>query len=289
MAKAKGVQNVTLFRYILDFLVQKQYLTKKEDKYSFLQASMYSSSDMAFLLDKCPKSADWSMLLFSQARESLLSNTKFTPSGFNDDKFLNLWDGMMQEAPFSFRAMAIQKFSKRIRDGSRIVDLGCGTGVSLEQILSQTRKKIYLTGIDESQEALDKARTRLESLKLRNVNSIVRGNIDNVTLLRNDLSKEMPHDNQYDVAFMSLLINHIAEEDREAFFLKVKNILKNKGTAVVYQIVNKSKTNLAAMWVMHLIPTHIEYPYLEDYYGMLSKVFSSVHIYLDGTIVVAQK
>jgi phosphatidylethanolamine/phosphatidyl-N-methylethanolamine N-methyltransferase len=60
------------------------------------------------------------------------------------------------------------------RIGGRIIEVGLGTGISLEQYAPTSR----LVGVDLSEPMLDKARERVRELKLTNVESIAYGDAE---------------------------------------------------------------------------------------------------------------
>jgi len=288
--KVKKIKNKEFLECLLDFLVGCKTLKYENDKYYFVKdPGPFLGKKYKFLEKFYPKSVLWTNILHKKAKKTLLTGKKPFYTGFDNKRFLKLWDGLMRESPWSFRKIAIQKFCKKIKDGAKILDLGCGSGVSIEQILFECNKPIYITGIDNSKTSLEEADRLMKKLYKEIKNPITKENIKHVKLLKYDLSKNFPKNEKYDVVFMSLLVHHIPKEKRYSFFRNVKKLLKNEGLVVVYQIIHKSKFERAPMWVMHVIPSHQEYPFKNEYLKMFYEIFSDVKYYLDGNIVIAKK
>ncbi len=289
IVKKMKISNRKFLECILDFLVGRKVLGYKNGIYKLLKdPGEFKGKKYEFLKKHYPNSVKWTHILRKKARDTLFTKKKHFDAGFDYKDFLRLWNGIMKESPWSFRKMAIQKFCKKIKGGADILDLGCGSGTSIEQILLECKRNVNIVGIDNSTESLKVAEKRIKKLYKYVNDDVVRRNIKKIKLLKYDLTKGLPKNRKYDVVFMSLLINHIPENKREMFFKNIKSILKENGKVVVYQIVNKSKFERAAMWVMHTVPTHWEYPFKDEYLKMLSEIFNSVHCYLDGAIVVAK-
>ena len=58
---------------------------------------------------------------------------------------------------------------------------------------------------------------------------------------------------------------------------------------LIYQLLNMSKFKLVPMWVMHMVPSHQEYPYSDVYFKMINDIFKDVKAYFNGTVVIAKK
>jgi SAM-dependent methyltransferase len=288
--KRKNIKNKLLLEHILDLLVGTKVLKYEKGKYILIkEPKPFVGKKYNFLKKYYPYSVKWTEELLKKAKETLLTGKKHLDTGFNNEKFLRLWEGIMYESPWSFRKIAIKKFCKKIVDNAKILDLGCGSGVSINQILYECKKPVYITGIDISESSLRRAKKLMNKLFKICSNPIVKENIKKVRFLKYDLSKEFPKDEKYDVVFMSLLVHHIPKNKRYTFFKNVKKLLEDDGVVVVYQIIHKSKFERAPMWVMHMIPSHQEYPFKDEYLKMFYEIFGEVKDYLDGTIVVAKK
>lgn len=290
IVKEKCIMNIRFLECILDFLVGMKVLKYEKGVYTLAkQPKPFTGKKYEFLKKFYPNSVEWTDSLRKKSKDTLLTGKRHFDAGFDHERFIQVWDGLMKESPWSIRKLAIEKFSDKINNGAEILDLGCGSGTSLEQILLECRKEIILTGMDASGPSLEKAKENLKKLYKATDNPAIKKNLESLILIKHDLSKDIPKDKSYDVVFMSLLVHHIPEEGREAFFRNVNDILKDGGMAVIYQIIHKSKFERAPMWVMYTVPTHEEYPFKDEYINMLSGIFSRVKPYLDGTIIVAHK
>lgn len=73
--------------------------------------------------------------------------------------------GQSVEASWSDRMlvqMEVREISKRLRDGDRVLDVGCGNGCSTVQLAAA--RKVRLRGVDYIPEMIDQARLRLRGL-----------------------------------------------------------------------------------------------------------------------------
>jgi SAM-dependent methyltransferase len=288
--KGKEVKDRRFLEHLLDFLVGCGVLRHKRGKYRLIKKpGHFTGKEYEFLERFYPNSVEWTHELRAKGRDVLLQGKKKGESGFDHRRFLDLWDGIMRESPWSFRRMAIRKFSKSIRNGAEVLDLGCGSGVSIEQIILECSKLVKITGMDQSRVSLDKARKRLDVLHKSSRRGIERENIKRVELIQHDLLEGISSPKKYDVVFMSLLVNHIPENRRPEFFRKVRGVIKNGGLCVIYQIIHDSRFRRAPMWVMHTVPTHHDYPFREEYERMLRGIFREVKMYLGGVVVVAKR
>ncbi len=290
LIEERGVKDRPFLEHVLDFLAGSGVLEFSQGSYRLVrEPGPFTGEKYRFLEEHYPNSVQWTNELRKRAKGALLSGKRGAESGFDYEGFLELWDGIMRESPWSFRELAIEKFSGSLKGGEEILDLGCGSGVSIEQMLLGITVPVKITGMDQSQASLDKARARLERLARGNRGTILEQNARAVELKRHDVLSGVPSEKSFDIVFMSLLLNHVPEKRRHAFFSQVREALRPGGKAVVYQIVHNSRFDRAAMWVMHAVPTHQDYPFREEYLGMLRDIFPGVRDYLGGVIVVAEK
>ncbi|RLJ04957.1 MAG: hypothetical protein DRP18_04025 [Candidatus Aenigmatarchaeota archaeon] len=285
------IKDKRLLECVLDLLVGEGVLSYKNGKYFFRKEPLdfLKSKELRYLQQHYPKSVKWTGILFEKAKQTLLTGKKHSGTSFDDNNFLELWEGIMEESPYSLRKLTIRKFKKYVKPGAEILDLGCGSCVSMEQILLEfPNKKINLTGVDASKLSLRKARERLKKLYHSTKNKQLKENIKNVKLIHHDLRKPLRLNKKYDIIFMSLLVHHFPKKERIKFFQNARNLLKANGKVAIFQIIHISKFKRAPMWVMHAVPTHQEYPFKEEWIKTLSKVFSKVKYWLDGMIVLAE-
>jgi ubiquinone/menaquinone biosynthesis C-methylase UbiE len=158
---------------------------------------------------------------------------------------------------YSLRQQAVKKLLKNVKEDDSIVDYGCGSGTSIVEILEKAKKPIRIDGIDNSTEMLDLARERIKTINIKH---------KNVGLRKMDLSKKFKFAHPFDHAFASVLINHIPEDQREMFYKRVAENLKENGTFVIFQLVNKDKFNrIFSDWLLNVVPSHKGFPFLDEY------------------------
>ncbi|MBI4918379.1 class I SAM-dependent methyltransferase [archaeon] len=92
------------------------------------------------------------------------------------------------------RKKAIGKLE--LKEGSKILVVGCGTGYGFDRILEKIGKTGKIIGVDYSKDMLENARQKF-------------GNIDNVELIQADAAKYKPE--QVDAVFYSYSITMIPE------------------------------------------------------------------------------
>ncbi|QDT24784.1 Malonyl-[acyl-carrier protein] O-methyltransferase [Gimesia panareensis] len=102
----------------------------------------------------------------------------------------------------AFYGTATMLVEKTIPEGARILDLGCGTGIFSEFILSRSPAS-SMTLLDQSADMLDVAKTRLQKYSI----TAVQGSFDAV----------IP-DGPFDAIISSLAIHHLSDEKRPGFF-----------------------------------------------------------------------
>ena len=104
------------------------------------------------------------------------------------------WDRLKKEVfgAFDLNRVVMEK----IEPGRVIADLGCGTGLLIEQLAENSAKKII--GIDSSQEMLEQARKRLRENT-------------NIELRLGELEFLPVKDREIDTAIMNLVLYHISQ------------------------------------------------------------------------------
>lgn len=284
---AREIKNKKMLEHILDFLVGQRVLELKKGKYFFLQnPPEINKKNYSFLEKHFPASVKWAETLRKKALRTLKTGKSVMHTGFSSKKFLKLWDAIMHEAPNPLRGYAVDKFVSKINDGARILDYGCGSGVGLELILKRCKKKIFLEGMEPSKKYLNIAKQNLYKLRRETKSSLIKENALKTKLIN---SITLPKKEYYDVVFLSLVLNHVKPAERLVLFKKIFSILKPKGILVIFQLTHASKFERNPIFLMHVIPSHKDYPYRETLFKELSTVFSSVKMYLNGTVFIAEK
>jgi cyclopropane fatty-acyl-phospholipid synthase-like methyltransferase len=285
-----GIQHRAMLEHILDLLVGRGVLDYSQGAYRVNHVQdPFTADEYDYLKRDYPYSVEWNEFLVKIAPNVLAEGVRVQESGFDDEHFVKIWDGMMDESPYSFKKIAVQKLLSRVSDGDRVLDLACGSGSVMELILRNTDKELYLTGVDNSRESLDVAKKRMAALKRNQASGGIGANVDRTEYIRYDLIDGFDLGEEYDYIFASFLFNHIPEDNRAHVIADVRGHLSENGKFGIFQPIHKSKFERVPMWVMHCIPTHTDYPYRDRFFTELRSTFGTVDSYLDDVVVVAGK
>jgi tRNA (cmo5U34)-methyltransferase len=114
------------------------------------------------------------------------------------------------------------------RDVNELLDLGCGTGLELDEIF-KTKPFINVTGIDLTQAMLDKLKQKHPDKKL----SLINASYFDYNF---GISK-------YDAAISFQTLHHFSHEDKLKLYLKVFNALKTNGQYIEcdYMVENQEE------------------------------------------------
>lgn len=104
------------------------------------------------------------MKINKERQTSIKSNQKKLLNRSSYNKIVDKWDEARQNGSIS---SLLVLFVNKLKEGSRVLDIGCGTGNPVTRFLSE--KNFVITGIDISNKMIEKAR----SLNLRNTNFMV--------------------------------------------------------------------------------------------------------------------
>ncbi len=119
--------------------------------------------------------------------------------------------GMCEE---TFKNRLIER--AEIRDGERVLDLGCGTG-TLAVMLKEASPRAHVTGLDGDPEVLAIAKAKA-----------AQANLDIVW--EKGYAYKLPYpDNSFDVVVSSLVIHHLTAADKVRAFREVLRILRPGG------------------------------------------------------------
>jgi ubiquinone/menaquinone biosynthesis C-methylase UbiE len=112
----------------------------------------------------------------------------------------------------------------RLRDGLRVLDVGCGTG-NLLRSTGRQWPRVELSGMDPDPKALARARrkTRRAGLDVR---------------LDRGFAQEMPYpDGSFDRVFSSLMLHHLDTTSKDALLAEVRRVLRPGGVLVLADVV----------------------------------------------------
>ena len=111
-----------------------------------------------------------------------------------------------------------------LRDGHRVLDVGCGTG-NLLRSTGKRHPKAELTGLDPDPKALVRARR-----KARRAGVTVR--------LDRGFAQELPYpDGSFDRVFSSLMLHHLDSASKDELLAEVRRVLRPDGLLVLADAV----------------------------------------------------
>ncbi len=289
--KRKGIKHERMLSCMLDLLVGQGILKFENHKYYFVkEPKPITKEQFSYLQKHYPGSTEWADFVTARARKTLLSGKPPKDTGFEGEESLRLWDAIMQESPHSFRKMAIEKMLSKVKPNASILDLGCGGGIGLKTILQNAKKDIFLDGAEVSSEYLEKAKNQIKKMSGHAKNKLLKRNLERVKLIHYDKKDFVPKGKKYDAVFISIVLNHLIENQREKLFQEIKEILKPNGFLVVFQLIHQSKFERNPIcWLMHTIPSHHEYPFKERHLKSIKNQFGKVKEHLNGIIVEASR
>lgn len=113
----------------------------------------------------------------------------------------------------AFYGTAATLVEMTIPEGARILDLGCGTGILSEFILSRS-PSAEMTLLDQSAEMLDVAQARLQKYS--------------ITAVQGSFDEALPA-GPFDAIISSLAIHHLSDEKKARLFHRVSEALVSDG------------------------------------------------------------
>lgn len=280
------IKDVNFLEQILDYLVGEGLIDFNKNKYKYLKKPKSPEKELNYLSKTCPGSTEWTHWLRKEAKKTLLTGEKIKESGFDEIKGIKLWSQVMNESPYALRQITIDQIKDKLSYNKKIVDVGCGDGIGLEDILLKTEKPINLTGIEVSKKYLNRAKIRINKLKKELIGT-KKNNAIKTRFKIHDFTKNNFNE-KFDAAVLSLVVNHIPEENRKKFFKNIKNSMKDDGKLVTFQFLNDNKFKRSPMWIMQTIPSHVDFPYRHEYIHLLKSIFPKVTVLFNGLIIVCE-
>lgn len=116
-----------------------------------------------------------------------------------------------------------------IKDGSKVLDIGCSTGKTIISLINSIDKNFYITGIDLSE---DMIKTAIGNIEKSN-------NVTKITLLNNSIC-DIDIEN-FDYIISNLTLQFINQEDRKIVCRKVYNGLNKGGAFIVFEKIYSKK------------------------------------------------
>jgi ubiquinone/menaquinone biosynthesis C-methylase UbiE len=134
-------------------------------------------------------------------------------------------DGYVEEADLKL-GCGIPTEHAGIRQGDRVLDLGSGAGNDCFVARSIVGEEGFVTGLDFTDEMLEKAQNNNRKMDFTNV-EFIKGDIENIPL----------PDDSYDVVISNCVLNLVP--DKEQAFSEIRRVLKPGGHFCVSDIVLK--------------------------------------------------
>ncbi|VVB75013.1 tRNA (cmo5U34)-methyltransferase [uncultured archaeon] len=283
------IKNLNLLEYLLDLLTGEKVLAHREEKYYLIKIPhTLAEAELNYMKKHYPASHKWTFSMVPKAKNTLLTGKTSFNSSFDEEQSAILWDKLMSEAPYSFRKLAIKSFTKLINKNDKILDLGCGTGTSLMNILDEMPIQVNLSGTDPSSKSIRIAKDKIDIRLQKEGNTLKLENLKRAKLFTHNIL-DKPLNEKYKIIFLSFVINHIPVKKRTLFYKRIYAALEDGGFCVIYQLTHKAKQVRTPMWVMHNVPSQQEFPFLDKYLSELESVFGNVKTSFDGLITISKK
>ena len=280
------LKNKKMLENILDILVSEKILKYKNGYYLPEKIkTIDTGKEEKFLKENYKESLEWVVFVNEYSENTLTTGKPSKLTGFEEEKAVYYWNKIMEQSPYSLRALAIKELYKDLKSKSVILDYGCGSGVGLEQLIELSEIPIKLIGTDPSKKFFVKAKNRLDNLNFKS--KIKNKNKEDTILI--DFKNLKYYKGKCDAVFTSLIFNHISPVEYVKVFKKISSMLKPHGKFVIVQFLDFEKYNRNPIWVMHNIPSHVEYPMKYKFISDLKSVFPEVNEYLDGIITISTK
>jgi ubiquinone/menaquinone biosynthesis C-methylase UbiE len=130
----------------------------------------------------------------------------------------------------------------QIQPGMRVLDLGCGTG-TLTILIKQFHPEADVVGVDGDEQILDAAREKAQGVGVQ-------------ITWDYGLAFDLPyHANTYDRILSSLVIHHLATNNKSRAFKEVLRVLRPDGE---FHIVDFGKPHTIPMRMVSRIMRHLE-------------------------------
>lgn len=117
----------------------------------------------------------------------------------------------------------------QLKPGSRVLDVGCGTGIFLPYLCDAVGITGHIAALDYSRQMLDKAKEKFSQLP-------------QVSFTEKDILKCSLPANQYDAIVCLNIYPHISQHSRD-FIKKMNHALKDKGMLVIMHDMPRQKVN----------------------------------------------
>ncbi|MEV6236195.1 methyltransferase domain-containing protein [Lentzea sp. NPDC051838] len=118
-----------------------------------------------------------------------------------------------------------------LRDGQRVLDVGCGTG-NLLRATGKRHRNVELTGMDPDLKMLARAEGKIRRAGLK-------------AQLDRGFAQELAFpDDSFDVVFSSLMLHHLDSESKDQMLAQVRRVLRPDGVLVLADAVLHDHSHL---------------------------------------------
>lgn len=179
-------------------------------------------------------------------------------------------DLVLSKVPLKFSITSKKIYGNLVRfvkKSKSIADLGCGCGGTIK-VFRDLNKKAHITGIDNSQKALNTVRILVKNDK-------------KIFLIKSDLNSHSFGDKKYDLVYCSQLLEHIASSDK--LLENIYRSMKSRGFFVLSTVYKKKWA-----WYFYknkfgervLTSDHVnEYSNIDDLLNQLKKIGFEIRSY----------
>ena len=204
-------------------------------------------------------------MLQKKVRKILKENERIDDLQINNLKIIQNKDGFC----FGIDSILLSEFAKDIKDGSKVIDLGTGTGILGFLLLAKTKIK-EVTGIEVQADVADMAKRSIELNKLENKFKIINCNVKEIL---NNLERE-----SFDVVISNppykkdntggknenskkLISRHEVLADINDFIKTAKIVLKDRGTLYLVHRPERLSDLFSALKQNKIEPKKIRFVY----------------------------
>ena len=158
-------------------------------------------------------------------------------------RWLTLWYDPMMRRLFPEEALKTALIAQaHIQPGQNVLDIGCGTG-TLTLLIKHTQPNAEVCGLDVDLQVLDIARRKAEQT-------------GEAIVLQQGTATCMPYpDGSFDRVFASLMLHHLAREDKRRALGEVFRVLKPDGEL---HVADFGKAHDPSMWLISLVVRWVE-------------------------------
>ena len=280
------IKHEKMLENMLDLLTGENFLEYSSGKYKLLKKDKLPQlEEEQYLKENYSESLEWVYFVNNYSSQTLSTGVPSKLTGFEEEKAIYYWNKIMEQSPYSLREIAIESLLENLDENSLILDYGCGGGVSLQQLIDKTTKRLYFYATDPSTKYFSSARERLKNSESKTKTIEENKNLTQFI----DFNEIKSYLGKFDRIFASMVFNHVEEKDYKQVFTTLNELLKKGGKFGMIQFFDFSKFDRNPIWIMHNIPTHKGYPMKEKFISDLKSVFPTVNEQLNGIITISTK